>query len=242
MSRISLVIPAYNESLLLPRLLGTVEVARDRFADGHDAIEVIVADNGSTDDTASIAAARGCRVVSVTERLIAAARNGGARVAQGELLCFVDADMRVHPETFNAISRILESQRFVGGSTGGRLERWSLGIALTYAALYPLIALLRMDTGVVFCRRDDFRIIGGYDESRPIGEDVAFLMALRGLGKRRGQRLIRLTEVRTVVSMRKFDRHGDWHFLRMLPAGVVALFRPSLATRIANKYWYTDDR
>jgi glycosyltransferase involved in cell wall biosynthesis len=242
MSSISLVIPAYNESLLLPRLLDSVDVARERYVGGRDAVEVIVSDNGSTDDTASIAATRGCRVVPVAKRLIAAARNGGAQVATGELLCFVDADMQVHPETFNAISRTLTGDRFVGGSTGGRLERWSVGIALTYAALYPLIALLRMDTGVVFCRRDDFRIVGEYDESRPIGEDVAFLMALRRLGKKRRQRLIRLTEVRTIVSMRKFDQHGDWHFLRMLPTGVVALFRPSLATKIANKFWYTDDR
>ena len=50
MAKISLIIPAHNESRLLPRLLDTVDVARERFADGSDAIEVIVADNASTDD------------------------------------------------------------------------------------------------------------------------------------------------------------------------------------------------
>jgi glycosyltransferase involved in cell wall biosynthesis len=43
--RLSLVIPAYNESALLPRLLDSVMVARSRYARGGDAIEVIVADD-----------------------------------------------------------------------------------------------------------------------------------------------------------------------------------------------------
>jgi glycosyltransferase involved in cell wall biosynthesis len=242
MTRISLIIPAYNERKLLPRLLDTVDIARDRFSGGRDAIEVVVADNASTDDTAAIASARGCRVTPVQKRLIAAARNGGARAAEGEILCFVDADMQIHPETFNAICRALEGDKIVAGSTGGRLERWSFGIALTYAAVVPLLVLFCVDTGVVFCRREDFDIVGGYDESRPVGEDVIFLMSLRGLGKKRGQRLVRVTEVKTIVSMRKFDQHGDWHFLRMMPTAMCSVIWPSLGTKIANRFWYADDR
>lgn len=79
--RIALVVPAYNESRLLPRLLDTVEAASERFPGGRDAIEVIVADNASTDDTATIAARRGCKVAAVSKRMIAAARNGGAGLA-----------------------------------------------------------------------------------------------------------------------------------------------------------------
>src|SRR6266478_218734 len=90
--RQTLVIPAHNEEALLPRLLDTVEVARARYSLGADAIEVIVADNASTDRTAGIATARGCRVVSVAKRAIAAARNGGAGCAQSPILAFVDAD------------------------------------------------------------------------------------------------------------------------------------------------------
>ena len=77
-----------------------MDVAWERFVEDSDAIEVIVADNASTDDIAEIAAARGCTVVPVARRLIAAARNGGAKVAQREIFCFVDADMRIAPETF----------------------------------------------------------------------------------------------------------------------------------------------
>ncbi len=50
--RISLVIPAWNEERYLPRLLDSVDAARARYRGGADRIEVIVADNASTDRTA----------------------------------------------------------------------------------------------------------------------------------------------------------------------------------------------
>src|SRR5207253_1328693 len=101
--RFSVIIPAYNEAQYLPRLLDSIEVARKNYSSGMDAIEVIVADNDSTDRTAEVSVARGARVVKVEKRRIAAARNGGGRAAGGDILCFIDADSAVHPQTFNAI-------------------------------------------------------------------------------------------------------------------------------------------
>ena len=86
--KISLVIPAWNEAACLPRLLDTVDAARKLYRHGSDRIEVIVADNESTDETPQIAAARGCHVEHVPKRLIAAARNGGAGAARGDTLAF----------------------------------------------------------------------------------------------------------------------------------------------------------
>lgn len=240
---ISLIIPAHNEAALLPRLLDTVDRARQQFEGGPNAVEVIVADDASTDETADIALARGCRVAPLKRRLIAAARNAGAQAARAEILCFIDADSQVHPDTFNAIASALEKPETVAGATGVRLERWSIGIALTFAALIPLVLLTGMDTGVVFCRREDFMTIGGYDERRELAEDVAFLWALKRLGRRRGQRLVRLRPVKAIASTRKFDQHGDWHyFTKVIPLGIPAALRPSARTKLAKQYWYGDDR
>jgi glycosyltransferase involved in cell wall biosynthesis len=240
---ISLVIPAHNEEGFLPRLLDSVEVACQRWRQGPAAIEVIVADNVSTDRTAEIAGERGCRVVQVAERRIASVRNGGAAVAGGEILCFVDADSEVHPDTFNAIEDSLATGQVVAGATGVRMERWSLGIAVTWAIFMPMVWLTRMDTGVVFCRKEDFVAIGGYDERRFFAEDVQLLWDLRRVGRKRKQRLTRLRTVKALGSTRKFDLHGDWHYLsdlfRLVPK---MLWSPRASNDFANKYWYGEQR
>ena len=239
--RFSLVIPAWNEEALLPRLLDTVDVARARFRRGPDAVEVILADNASTDRTAALARDHGCRVVRVEMRSIAAARNGGANAARGEVVAFVDADMRIHPETFNAIDAALATDRYVGGATGVRLERWSLGILVTWLFLIPWVVLLRMDTGVVFLLRADFERVGGYEESRAFAEDVALLIALKRLGRSRGQTLVRVKSAKALASMRKFDRYGDWHYFWLFARlGFLMLRRPHASTQLVRRYWYED--
>ena len=238
--RFSLVIPAYNEERLLPRLLDSIEIARSAYGN-RDAIEVIVADNMSTDRTAQIATARGCRVVRVEKRIIAASRNGGARAAQGEIVAFIDADSQVPPQTFGEIDKTLATGRCVAGATGVRMERWSLGIAVTYALIVPFVWLMRIDTGVVFCRKQDFDAVGGYDEARPVAEDVAFLWALRKLGKTRGQRLVRARRAKALGSTRKFDEFGDWHYFRLIREGLPMLWRRD-GTAFTDRYWYKPKR
>jgi len=240
---ISLVIPAHNEAAYLPRLLDSVDVARQRYHRGGGAVQVIVADNASTDSTADLARGRGCEVVHVAERKIASARNGGTAAAVGPLLAYVDADARIHPETFNAVDGAMASGRFVAGATGVHLERMSPGIALTWALMVPWVILLRMDTGLVFCRREDFDAVGGYDERRFFGEDVQLLWDLKRVGKTRGQRLTRLRPVKAIASTRKFDIHGDWHYFGLIGRLLILMLRsPTKTTEFAQRYWYGVDR
>lgn len=241
--RFSLVVPAYNEAQFLPRLLASVDLARSRHRDGPEAVEVIVADNASTDDTGRIAGERGCRVVRVAKRSIAAARNGGAAVAAGEVVCFVDADTRLHEATFVRIDDVLQGGRVVAGATGVRPERWSLGFAVTWALMIPFVVATRMDTGVVFCRRADFETVGGYDESLLFAEDVDLLLRLRRLGRARGQRLTRMRGAKATASLRKFDEHGDWHYFPlMLRVAASRLGRGRGARELADRYWYRPSR
>src|ERR1700728_2329923 len=61
--------------------------------------ELIVVDDGSTDDSAAIARAMGAIVVTIpTPQGPAAARNLGARSATAPSIFFLDADIAVHPE------------------------------------------------------------------------------------------------------------------------------------------------
>jgi glycosyltransferase involved in cell wall biosynthesis len=241
--RFSAIIPAYNEEVYLPRLLDSIDTARSAYSAGHACVEVIVSDNASTDMTVAVAESRGCRIAGVTKRSIGAARNGGAAIADGEILCFIDADSAIAPGTFDAIDDALLTGRYVGGSTGIYLERLSIGLIITVAAFMPLVWLTGMDTGLVFCRREDFEAIGGYDEESLYAEDVKFLWNLRKLGKRRGQKLARLTGVRALGSTRKFDQFGDWHYFVMaIKAALAFLTGRHTEREIAQEYWYKPKR
>lgn len=236
-----MVIPAFNEESYLPALLDTVDRARQRYVRGSNAIEIIVADNASTDDTPGVATSRGCRVVYVEKPSIAAARNGGARAARGEILAFVDADSEIHPETFNAIEDTLASGRVIVGASGVGLSRMSLALALLMLVAAPMTRIARLDSGVVFCRREDWEAVGGYNEARPVAEDVQFLLDLKRLGRQRGQRYARAKGAKAITSSRKFDKHGDWRFLLgLLRAPLLGLIdRPGLE-RWIRRHWYED--
>ena len=85
---VSAIIPTYNHAAFLPEALESV------FAQTSSPLEVIVVDDGSTDETAEILRVYEgrIRVLSQPNLGVAAARNSGAAVASGELLAFLDAD------------------------------------------------------------------------------------------------------------------------------------------------------
>jgi len=204
---------------------------------------VIVADNGSTDNTAIFAGQRGFLIVHEERRIIAAVRNTGARVAQGEILAFTDADNVIHHDTFNEIEKALSSSKIIGGSTGVHLERMSLGIASAYAIMVPMVWATGMDTGVIFCRKRDFWDIGGYNESYLFAEDVQFLWRLRNYGRIRGQRLVRIKKCKAITSTSKFDQFGDWHYICVIFKFFLSLIIPKYTLKgFARMYWYSDER
>jgi glycosyltransferase involved in cell wall biosynthesis len=99
MSSLSVVIPAKNEAAALPGVLARVRAVLP------DA-EIVLVDDGSTDDTAAVASAAGARVVSHRYSMgNGAAIKSGARAATGEVLVFMDADGQHPPE---AIPRLLQ--------------------------------------------------------------------------------------------------------------------------------------
>ena len=85
--RFSVVIPAYNEADYLSE---TLQSLRDQDFDGP--YEVIVVDNHSTDETASVAATFGVRLLHEAERGVCAARQRGSAAAAGEIIVSTDAD------------------------------------------------------------------------------------------------------------------------------------------------------
>ncbi|MEP7199108.1 MAG: glycosyltransferase family A protein, partial [Chloroflexota bacterium] len=84
---LSVIIPAYNAAPTLGDCLRALR--QQSFA--HDQYEVIVVDDGSTDETAAMAEQCGARIVRQPKRGPAAARNLGVTQARGEVVLFTDA-------------------------------------------------------------------------------------------------------------------------------------------------------
>ncbi|HXS13599.1 MAG TPA: glycosyltransferase [Acidobacteriaceae bacterium] len=100
--RISVVIPAYNAAHFLPRCLSSV------FAQTLHPAEVIVVDDGSTDDSAEIARKLGARVVSRPNGGLSAARNTGIESAGNEWVALLDADDLWSPEKLRAQADLVQ--------------------------------------------------------------------------------------------------------------------------------------
>jgi glycosyltransferase involved in cell wall biosynthesis len=226
--QLSIVVPAHNEEVLLGATLDALAVAAR--ASGVSA-EILVVDDASTDRTAAIARERGARVVSVNVRQIAAARNAGARVADGEFLLFVDADTIVPRHMVrDAVDTMRKGA--VGGGAGAEFEpgapRWA---AWMIALARWILRTAGWAAGCfLFARRDAFERAGGFDERYFASEEIHLSRALKRLG-----RFVILRE-NVLTSARKAEHysfgHSLWLFVRMAWPG-------SLKTREGLDFWYT---
>lgn len=121
----SVIIPAYNAEKTLERTLRSVMTQSERD------LEIVVVNDGSSDGTADVIA----RIAAEDPRMVAvdkdngglsSARNAGLKVAQGEVIFFVDADDMLHPDGVKAMLGLL-CQRVSDGEKAdvavGRFER-----------------------------------------------------------------------------------------------------------------------
>jgi glycosyltransferase involved in cell wall biosynthesis len=202
---LSFIVPAHNEEQHVGRCVVGIHAAAR--ASGEP-FEVIVVDDGSTDRTAEIAAEQGARVIRIARRQIAAARNAGAHEARGEVLFFVDADTLADAE---AVRACLEELRR-GALGGGCVYRFDGTLPLWARLMYPAAVLFGrlfklMGGCFLFCTREAFDAVGGFDERYFAAEDAVFVRALA----RRGRFGVPRPSV--VTSGRKLRAFSGWHIL-----------------------------
>ena len=248
---VSVVISAYNEggSGYLNR---SIKSALDQ---GHKPHEVIVVDDGSTDNTAEIASSYAnmeVRVFSTENQGLALARNYGAERATGDIIVFNDADSCMEGGLLGEVVSKVRSG-YVGGTarsmpdTNGSTESFIYGTAnivanVTNCASNLIDAQLNRMTegGFMYCRSDVFeRIKAKYGDPFPNGtsEDRAFAYRMSDEGP-----TSRITNVGIVTSSRRVRKNGlvgsvfDQLKRSMTPAGVphdgYPVIREELATAV----------
>ena len=230
---ISFIIPAYNEELELSSTIASIRVAASGVTQPY---EIIVVDDGSTDATAELGAQAGAQVISINRRQIAAARNAGARAAQGDYLFFVDADTHINPKHIYAAIAALKAG-YAGGSarviTDGTIPMWGRIFVRAFCTVY---FALKLGAGAfLFTTRRNFDIIVGFDEQYFIGEEVCFSLALRKLGR------FKVLREPIVTSGRKLRMYSA---RRVLGRSLSIIIRGPRAARSRAKldFWYNGRR
>ena len=114
---LSVVVPAYNEERTIERCLESIIASH--YPD--EKLEIIVIDDGSTDETAALAKSYSKHTVRVKSRPNGgrdAARNYGLFCANGEFLVMVDADSVIAPDALSIIAGALQTDENLGGVAG----------------------------------------------------------------------------------------------------------------------------
>lgn len=231
----TIVVPAYNEEAHLPETLQALQRAMQGVPWRG---EVVVVDNNSTDGTAAIAHACGARVVHEPVNQIARARNAGAAAANGRWLVFVDADTTISPCLLHDALRALESGTACGG---GALVAFSAPIPAMAEAINRswnwFSRTFRLAAGCfVFCKREAFEAVGGFDERVYASEEIWLSRALDRWGRRHGQRMLILSCGGVRTSPRKLRWHSQWRVAGMV--ALMLLFPPAVRSRRLCWFWY----
>jgi glycosyltransferase involved in cell wall biosynthesis len=174
--KLSVVIPCYN-------MAATVAETLDAFASERwsEPWEVIVADNGCTDDSMAVVGRYTCRLPALrivdasARRGAACALNIGIQAARGESVGFCDADDVIGPGWVATMGKALQDHDFVACS----IETQKLNLGSWASGLHPNVQqsglqklwyppyLPHAGAGTLGVRKRVHQLLGGFDESMP---------------------------------------------------------------------------
>ena len=192
--KLSIIIPALNEAADIGATIESAWALHPH--------EIIVADGGSRDATADIAASLQCRVIP-TPRGRAIQQNQAAATATGNVFLFLHADCRLVPDARAQMERTLRSPRIPGGVFRHRLNAPGIVYRVIEVGDDLRVCCTRIAYGDqgFFLRRDVFERLGGFPEVR-LMEDVLLSRRLRDEGR------LALLPGPLMCSARRFQKHG----------------------------------
>lgn len=233
---LSIVIPTFNEEKFLPYLLESLK--KQTFRD----FEIIVADNLSTDATRSIALKAGARLVK--GGLPARGRNHGAKVAQGEWLLFLDADVILPPDFLEKSVAEIKKRNFsitsclIRPLSDRKIDKLLHDTANWY--LWTTKKFFPHAPGFcIFVKKELHRSLGGFDEKIKLAEDHDYVL--------RASRIAHfgfLQNVRIPVSVRRLDKDGRFNIsIKYLAVEAHLVFLGPIYSNVFNyKFGHFSDK
>ncbi len=189
MAKVSIIIPVYNGARTVPSALASV------FAQSYTDYEVVVVDDGSTDDTAVVLAGYKDRIHAISQPNSGAstARNAGIRASGGEYVAFLDDDDEWMPEMLERCAAVLDRDPNCALVYAGAYKVDSNGRPMpnqdsqTWGLDSPTLAqMLERPWNVVpsrvMVRRATLERSGGFDERCVRADDIYFLLLAREHG------------------------------------------------------------
>ncbi|MBK5257075.1 MAG: TIGR04283 family arsenosugar biosynthesis glycosyltransferase [Vicinamibacteria bacterium] len=202
--KLSIIVPVLNEAMELPRLLQDLASIMERGS------EVIVADGGSSDDSAAIAQRFGCTVES-SPRGRARQMNAGAKRATGDALLFLHADTRLPDDAVTLVANALENGRHAWGRFDVRIDGAGAMLRLVAWMMNGRSRLTSIATGdqAIFVTRAAFDEVRGFPD-QPLMEDVELSKRLRRVSPPAC-----ITE-RVSTSARRWEARGVWRTILLM--------------------------
>ena len=179
---VSVIIPTYNRADLVG------EAIESALRQTYPACEVIVVDDGSTDETPAVLARYGdaIRRVRTANRGCAAARNTGVGLARGDYLAFVDSDDLLMPDKLATQVPVLETHPEVGFVYGpillfgpelaGEVVDQPIRPDPEGSVAVEIFLTTRIGFGSVLLRRSAVERVSGFDETLRYNEDTDLLL------------------------------------------------------------------
>lgn len=184
---ISVIVPAFNAQATLTACLEAL-LCQEALA---ERCEILVVDDGSTDETAAIARRHPVRLLRQPHRGAAAARDLGAEAARGRILLFTDADCRPWPGWAAAMLAPFEDPLVAGVKGLFRSDQRALVARLVQAEyeekearMLARCTVAFADTAAAGYRAEVFRAAGGFRADFGAVEDTELAFRLAAAGYR----------------------------------------------------------
>jgi glycosyltransferase involved in cell wall biosynthesis len=192
MPRVSVIIPSYNCARYLGRAIDSAN------AQTYKDYEILVVDDGSTDDTKDVAMQYGRKVTYLYQqnRGVSAARNHAISKASGELLAYLDADDMWYPEKLERQVAFLDAHQECG-MVHGEMSVINEQDEILHLRFYEetkrdvpqgycvpkLLMRCHIQTLTVVERRSSFDRVGVFDDRLPIVQDYLHWIMIAAEGQ-----------------------------------------------------------